>query len=133
VHPVEDNKQQKENPRMKKAIVFVVALFAVVTMIPCGAGASGSYIGDVNTACGTNYTSNDCGLCHSNSANKSGYKASGACYLCPDAVACGGTSNPPPTTNCADYDNDGDGWTINPDCSPILDCNDNNINIYPSA
>lgn len=121
---------------MKKAILSVVALLAFVPMASIVAEAKSGYLTNVNTTCETNY---DCNLCHGSSyslnSTAQAYKSCGydECVICPDAVACGGTGTTPPTTNCADFDHDGDGWTTSPDCSPILDCDDANIKIHPGA
>jgi hypothetical protein len=109
---------------MKKAMVFLGAMGAVITMASSMAMARSQYLDDVNRTCGTSYS---CTLCHDN-ANKQAYLDSGACYFCPDTPGCGG-GTPPPT--CTDADKDG--FFAEPGCGQLFDCNDRDININPGA
>ena len=110
---------------MKKAIVFLVAIVAVLLLSSTVTMAFSNYRDDVNATCGTSY---DCNLCHDNS-NKQAYADSGACFFCPNDADC--TTTPPPAPTCTDADKDG--YFAQSGCAQLYDCNDGNINIHPGA
>jgi hypothetical protein len=116
--------QEKEIPKMKKVLVSLAAIAAVVSMASSKSMAYSQYRDDVNNTCGTSYS---CSFCHETS-NKQAYLDNGACNFCPNDADC--TTNPPPST-CTDTDKDG--YFAEPGCGQLYDCNDSNINIYPGA
>jgi hypothetical protein len=118
---------------MKKVILFVAALLAIVPMASVIAEARGGYLTSVNDTCPPPDYS--CSLCHPNGDTNRltntgvAYSANyDACVICPDV--CGGGGG-----NCTDSDNDG--YFAEPGCGQLYDCNDDpttgGFRIYPGA
>ena len=114
---------------MKKSLVLVLVLAVAVMLLYSVAFARNSYLGTVNTTCGTSY---GCGICHIDpkgggplTPDGEGYVASGnnPCYFCQTSSNC--------TGGCTDADRDG--YFAESGCGTGVDCDDSNPAINPGA
>lgn len=113
----------------KLTLALAVAITSIVIT------ASGAYAYDffqdaVNSTCGTNY---GCGLCHVDPNGGGPLTTEGSNFSDSGFDPYFFCSAPPPTPQPACTDSDGDGYFVEADCGPAVDCNDNDATVHPGA